>query len=72
MAQFPRTMILDRGPLRVKKDNDEIEGDDEVAKRADMSSEVFACHTHPLNRHRNTSMMLSFIILFSTTDWTNR
>ena len=72
MAQFPRTMILDRGPLRVKKDNNEIEGDDEVlAKRGDVSSEVFACHTHPIDRHRNTSMILSFIILFPMTDLTN-
>ena len=34
-AQLPRTMILDRGPLRVRRDNDEMGGDE--ATRGDMS-----------------------------------
>ena len=64
-------MILDRGPLQVKRDNDEMEGDEE-AKRGDMSevhtlltATINLRLTHPLST-ANTSNINNTLLYCST------
>ena len=57
-AQLPRTMILDRGPLRVRRDNDEMEGEDEADKKGDMSEVHDESYIHLLE-HNSKHLILT-------------